>query len=338
MITYPPNLKENAHIGVTAPSSGVPDALHHLLHEAIKRQTERGYKITVGDTAWTQQNLTSASAIKRAAEFNAMMQDHHIDIIIPPWGGERLIDILPFIEFNKFQPKWVLGYSDTSLLLLAITLHTGLATAHGTNFIDLRGTEMDETTAMWEDILKTPPGASITQMSSNHYQHEWQFDNPTPHIFHLTEKTVWKSASGQPETLEGHLLGGCIDTVKHLMGTPYGDVNKFVNNYIPSKNIIWFFENCELSLPQLHRTLIQMKLAGWFDHCNGIMFGRSSAQKVEGDYELIDLYRTLSTELAIPILYDIDCGHLPPQLTLVNGAFATIHFNNGQGIVTQSFK
>ncbi|MCR6109753.1 hypothetical protein HXA35_05295 [Bacillus sp. A301a_S52] len=57
MITYPPNLKENAHIGVTAPSSGVPDALHHLLHEAIKRQTERGYKVTVGDAAWTQQNL-----------------------------------------------------------------------------------------------------------------------------------------------------------------------------------------------------------------------------------------------------------------------------------------
>jgi muramoyltetrapeptide carboxypeptidase LdcA involved in peptidoglycan recycling len=64
-----------------------------------------------------------------------------------------------------------------------------------------------------------------------------------------------------------------------------------------------------------------MKLAGWFDHCNGIMFGRSSAQKIEGDYELIDLYRTLSTELAIPILYDIDCGHLPPQLTLIKRTF-----------------
>ncbi|UTR13770.1 hypothetical protein MM221_14265 [Salipaludibacillus sp. LMS25] len=42
LIFFISGLKTHAHIGVTASSSGVPDTLHHLLHEAIKRQTERG--------------------------------------------------------------------------------------------------------------------------------------------------------------------------------------------------------------------------------------------------------------------------------------------------------
>jgi muramoyltetrapeptide carboxypeptidase len=37
-----------------------------------------------------------------------------------------------------------------------------------------------------------------------------------------------------------------------------------------------------------------------------------------------DVYQELSGELGLPIIYDIDCGHLPPQITLVNGAFAEV--------------
>ena len=101
----------------------------------------------------------------------------------------RSLNILIFINIKN---KWVLGYSDTSVLLLAITLKTGIATAHGTNFVDLRGEYSDDTTAMWQSVLSTKSGESVLQYSSAKYQKEWQHNNPSPCVFHLTNRLIGK--------------------------------------------------------------------------------------------------------------------------------------------------
>ncbi len=132
MIRYP-SLKEGATIGVTAPSSGVKVEFHDLLRLSFSRLEMKGFKVICGETIWTQDKAKSSPAQVRATEFNKMMRDDQIDIIIPPWGGELLIEILEYLDFENFKSKWILGYSDTSVLLLAVTLKTGIATAHGTN-------------------------------------------------------------------------------------------------------------------------------------------------------------------------------------------------------------
>ncbi len=337
MIKYP-FLEKGATIGVTAPSSGVPRELHHLLNSACRSMEKKGFNIICGETVWTQDKAKSSSAKKRAQEFNKMMTNGNIQLIIPPWGGELLIETLEYIDFDTIQNKWILGYSDISLLLLAITLKTGIATAHGTNLVDLRGEYSDDTTAMWQSVLSNKVNESILQHSSEKYQTEWQHDNPTPHIFNLTEQTYWKSTVTERVKIQGRLLGGCIDTIRHLVGTPYGDVHHFKENHMKGDSVIWYLENCELSTTDLRRSLVQMKLAGWFEDCTGIMFGRSSANTPVSNYTVEDVYNELTKELQIPILYDIDCGHVPPQITFVNGAYAEIESDNGQGTVLQTFK
>ncbi|MCA1058771.1 LD-carboxypeptidase [Rossellomorea aquimaris] len=337
MIRYP-FLNNHSTVGVTAPSSGVREELHDLLNEAIVRMERRGYEVRCGNTVWTQHKAKSSPQQDRAAELNAMLQDESISLIIPPWGGELLIEILDLIDYNQIQPKWVLGYSDISVLLLALTLKTGLATAHGTNLIDLRGESTDSTTAKWDSVLTTAKGASITQFSSPHYQKEWKHEQPSPHVFHLTEPTQWKTVGDSTVKLEGRLLGGCIDVNRHLIGTPYGDVASFRENHIDGEPIIWYFENCELNTADLRRTLVQMKMAGWFDQTFGLLFGRSAANTPVGDYSVEDLYHELADELQLPVVYDIDCGHQPPQMTFINGAFGEIDVNEGKGKVKQTFK
>lgn len=336
MIKYP-FLKERVTIGVTAPSSGVPKELHGILIEAGNRMKSRGFDVLFGDTVWTQDKVRSSSAKIRADEFNKMMQDENIQLIFPPWGGELLIEVLEYIDFENIKQKWILGYSDTSLLLLAITLKTGMATAHGPNFVDIRGEYTDETTAMWKSVLSTKKGESIKQYSSKKFQKEWQFHNPSPCVFHLTEQTYWKTISNNEVKIQGRLLGGCIDIIRHIIGTPYGDVSNFRKKYIQDEPIIWFLENCELSTTDLRRSLIQMKLAGWFSHCSGIMFGRSPANTPVNGYIVEEVYKELFEELQIPIIYNIDCGHVPPQITFINGAFAEIETRNGQATVLQKF-
>ncbi|MEH7072922.1 S66 family peptidase [Neobacillus drentensis] len=337
MITYP-YLKKGATIGVTAPSSGVPSPLHDVLKLACSRMEQRGFRTDIGETTWTQDKAKSAPALTRADEFNGMMTDSGIDIIIPPWGGELLIETLEHINFENLTNKWVLGYSDISALLLAITLKTGIATAHGTNLVDLRGEFIDKTTAMWESVLTLNSGESILQYSSEKYQKEWQHANPSPCVFHLTEQTVWKTIGHYPVKIEGRLLGGCIDIIRHLIGTPFGDVANFRNQHINGESVIWYLENCELSTTDLRRSLVQMKLAGWFENCSGLMFGRSEANKPVDNYTVEDVYQDLAVELGIPIIYDIDCGHLPPQITFINGAYSEVEVSDGKGTVLQYFR
>ncbi|PGS50162.1 S66 peptidase family protein [Bacillus sp. AFS041924] len=336
MIRYPV-LKSGATIGVTAPSSGLKEQFHELMKQSISRMEREGFKLECGDTVWTQNKAKSANAKKRASELNRMMKDEEIDLIFPPWGGELAIETLDKLEFDSYKVKWILGYSDTSIIILAFTLITGVATAHGTNLIDLRGEYSDETTAMWQKVLATKSGGSVIQASSPLFQAKWQHENRTPYVFHLSEKTKWKTTSNKAEKVQGRLLGGCIDVIRHLVGTPYGDVQLFSRKYIRRKPIIWYFENCEMNTTDLRRSLVQMKLAGWFENCSGILFGRSAANQTVDNYTIEDVYKELNEELEIPIIYDIDCGHVPPQLTFINGAFAEIEVNDGKGKIVQSF-
>lgn len=380
MIIYP-QLQKGMTIGSTAPSSGVGQELHGLLHQAAERMAGHGYPVVYGDTVWTQDKAKSAAAAVRAAEFMRMMQDAAIGLIVPPWGGELLIEIIEHLDFAALPAKWVLGYSDISLLLLAITLNTGIATAHGVNLIDLRGEEWDETTGMWEQVLSTLAGGEVTQYSSPLYQKEWNHEQPSPWVFHLIEPTVWKTAlpaekegnvgkngnagrdtAGEAEGefeagetrgkneagtavqelakvgVEGRLLGGCIDVIRHLIGTPYGDVAQFQREHLQGEPILWYLENCELNTADVRRSLVQMKLAGWFIHTSAILFGRSSGNQPMQNYMAEDIYRDLALELGIPVVYDIDCGHVPPQLTLINGAYAKVTVENGKGTLWQQFK
>lgn len=336
MIRFP-SLEEGATIGVTAPSSGLKVELHSLLKLSISRMKTKGFNVICGDTVWTQEKAKSSSAKVRATEFNEMMTDHRINIIIPPWGGELLIEILEYIDFDNFNCKWILGYSDISVLLLAITLKTGIATAHGTNLIDLRGDFSDSTTAMWQSVLSTKTGESIIQHSSEKYQKEWKHYDPSPCVFHLTEQTYWKVISNTNVKIQGRLLGGCVDVIRHLIGTSFGDVQHFQKKYINNEPILWYLENCELSTTDLRRSLVQMKLAGWFNNCTGLLFGRSDANQPVDNYTVEDIYKELYEELQIPIIYDIDSGHVPPQITFINGAYAEIEVRDGKGSVMQFF-
>ncbi|AIQ47902.1 peptidase S66 [Paenibacillus sp. FSL R7-0273] len=337
MITYP-ILQPGAVLGVTASSLGADEGHRDIFDEAVERMRQRGYGVALAETVYKYDKARSAPGRERGSEFNQMMQDGEIGLIIPPWGGELLIEMLEFIDFDEIRPKWVLGFSDISLLLLAITLRTGIATAHGPSLGDLRGQQTDETTAMWQKVLSTPSGGSIVQQSSpKHEGPEEASAEALTSPFGQNTLTVWKSVSGQDVSLKGRLLGGCIDVIRHIIGTPYGDVQRFNSRFAGGEPIVWYLENCDLNTADLRRSLVHMKYAGWFENCSGILFGRSGGNQPLLGYTAEDVYRDLAEDLQLPVLYDLDFGHVPPQMTLVNGAYAEVEVAGGRGTVKQYF-
>lgn len=79
----------------------------------------------------------------------------------------------------------------------------------------------------------------------------------------------------------------------------------------------------------------QLREAGWFCNVKGFLIGRTQANKEIEDFTYLDAIRNAIYDLGVPIIYDIDVGHVPPQLTLVNGSYATVSYTTNSTKITQ---
>src|SRR3954462_1588882 len=119
---FPRPLQPGDRIGVTAPSSGVPDALKARFDIAVRALEERGYDVVLGECLGTP-SVVSAPKEQRAAELTEMLADPSIRAVVPPWGGELAIDLLGRIGWESLaaaEPTWLVGFSDISTLLMPV--------------------------------------------------------------------------------------------------------------------------------------------------------------------------------------------------------------------------
>ncbi|MGM0445847.1 MAG: S66 family peptidase [Bacillota bacterium] len=339
MIRYPEPLNKGDLIGVTAPSSGVTGVFSNKLDNSIKQLKELGYKVVVTNSVRKQNKLVSASSKTRAEEFMELYLDDNVKIIIPPWGGEFLMDILPYLDYEKLsnsKPKWVMGFSDTSTLLFVLTLKLNIATAHGPNFLDFGNETIDHSVLRSLEILNQKKKSSFIQHSLDLYQEEWlKVKEDTFPPYNLTEEVDWKVLGSKKSTkFSGHLLGGNLDVICKLIGTPYAQVSDYIKSY-SNNGIVWYFESCEMDSTDIHRTLWQMEQNGWFKHTNGFIYGRVDGYNDVQDYSYVNALKDLSKKIDIPIVYDVDLGHKPPQLTYINGAYAEITVDENEEKIVQ---
>ncbi|BCU79818.1 S66 peptidase family protein [Luteolibacter sp. LG18] len=342
-IHFPKPLRTGHAIGITAPSSGVVVESHLQRLELIEGQLRAaGYGVIEGKCLRADHQHVSGTPQQRAADFTALWNDPQVGAIIPPWGGELLIGMLPHLDFTSLAatPKWVMGYSDISTLLLAITATTGIATAHGPGLMDL---VRDQVASVWEtafEMLGSEAGARFSQRSFERYQVDYiPYEAQMDAKFNLTEPVEWKRLGDQtPCRFSGRLIGGCLDTVVHLAGTPYGHVPAFLERH-RQDGVIVFLENCGLAPVEVVRSLWQLRLAGWFEGVRGLVLGRSAGPDVSGVGELgyREAVESVVGDLSVPVLIDADIGHRPPQMVLVNGALARVEWSEGAASVVQRF-
>ena len=93
-----------------------------------------------------------------------------------------------------------------------------------------------------------------------------------------------------------------------------------------------------MSTPELYRTLWQMKNAGYFENCTGIIFGRPLFIRNDYDTDFNETVKQVLGELNIPIICDADIGHVKPQMAIVNGAILEITSENGKGKIKTFLK
>jgi muramoyltetrapeptide carboxypeptidase len=337
-VRYPAPLVRGDVIGVTSPSSGVGDNLRPRLEFCIEHLRRLGFEVMVGQ-CMDGARVTSATASERAGELTDMLLDPRVRAVVPPWGGELAIDLLPLIDFEKVaraEPTWVVGYSDISTLQVPLTMLTGIATLHGPNLMDTPF-HVPEPLLHWLDVAGAPPGGTLMQGATSRRQESWPDFQTEPEVrdMALTVPCGWKALNSQNGDVRvtGRLLGGCLETLAMLPGTPYGDVNAFADRYSPD-GLLLYLENAESNAVAVSRMLHHLRFAGWFDRANGILIGRTSGP-AKGEYSQVEALHHALGDLPIPVVYDLDFGHVPPQLALINGSLAVVELE-GSGTSTLS--
>ena len=341
-IRFPPKLVAGDLIAITAPSTGVPAALHPRLDLAIKMLEQKGFRVIEGNCLRSVYKNKSANKILRAEELKSFLKNPEIKAILPPWGGELAMELLELIDFEalaQIEPKWFSGFSDLSTLHVPMSTISGWATLHGPNLMELAAQPLDTMTQKIWDVLTSDRGTVITQRSSSFYQEQESDWLTQPKAgLNLTQPTQWKCLDGKNDSIDfsGRLIGGCLETISRLAGTKFANLPQFYQQH-EKDGVILYFESSELKPCELTRTLLSLKMHGWFDHISGLLIGRNMATGITDPTQqtAFDALHSVLSDLNIPVLYDVDIGHVPPQLSLVNGAIAHIEFNQSGSTIHQ---
>ncbi|WP_134738469.1 S66 peptidase family protein [Nocardioides sp. 503] len=332
---FPAPLRPGDRIGVTAPSSGVGPDLQPRLDAAVAYLERRGYEVVVGE-CMSAEGVTSAPKAARAAELTAMLTDPEIAAVVPPWGGELAIDLLDELDWDALaaaEPTWLVGWSDLSTVMLPITLRLGWASLHSLNLMD---TPYDPAPGLahWLDVASAT--GPVTQSSPGLYREGWTdyVEEPNVTTMTLDREGPWKVLGGGGVDVSGVLVGGCLEVLSPLAGTPYGDVPAFGREHA-DEGLLVYLEACEAEAPAVGRMLHGLRLAGWFDDASGILIGRTAAPDADRMTQQEAVADALGM-LDLPVVLDLEFGHVQPFLPLVNGASARVVADDRRREITQT--
>ena len=237
MITIPPYLKPGDTIGIVVPAGYMP---FDKMQTCIETLQSWGYKVHTGSTVHSASiNYFSGSDEERLADLQQMLDDKHLSAILCARGGygiSRIIDDLSFKRFKK-HPKWLIGFSDITVL------HAHLYSKHKIA------------------SLHAPMAAAFN---------DGEFSNPYVQSLRnvLEGKPIEYACEGHefnnPGKAQGEMVGGNLTLLAHLIGTK-SDVN--------TKNKILFLEDVGEYLYNIDRMLLQLKRSGKFSKLVGLVVG-----------------------------------------------------------------
>ena len=257
----------------------------------------KGYRVELGKHIFSSHFQFSGSNDQRLQDLQEALNDPETSAIICARGGYgtvRIIDSLDFTEFKK-HPKWLVGYSDITILHLALN-KLEIASIHGTMppfFFDKNGDENENLNSLMEQITG--------------------------------EEKIYKfepEAKQRKGNASGELIGGNLSIITSLLGTKY-EIN--------TEGKILFIEDIDEYLYHIDRMMYQLKFAGKLEKLAGLVVGdftdikdnqQSFGQTVE------EIIWSAVEEYDFPLSFGLKAGHGDLNLALSFGTKCELHVSN----------
>ena len=337
---YPEFLKENGTIGFVAPSFGcATEPYISRFDSALDKLKSKGYKLELGPNCRESKGIGISNTPEECGrELNSFYESASNDVLLSCGGGEEMCEVVPYMDFElvkKSKPKWFMGYSDnTNFIFPSVTIAdtAGIYAPCAGDF------GMEPWHKSVQDAYDLLTGKKLKFSNYDKWQLEDDENASANDPYYVTEPTVMKAFGDFGATFEGRIVGGCLDCLVHLVGTPYDKVKEFNARY-KDDGIIWFLESCDLNVFDIRRALWQLKAAGWFENLKGFLIGRPGCFGQE--FMGLNQYNAVTDILAefnVPILMDLDIGHHPPMIPIIVGSYAGVSFEDNKFEIEYSLK
>ncbi len=340
---YPQYLPENGTIGFVAPSFGCSTEPYKTAFlNAQKKLAALGHRFDLGPNCYAGCGIGISNTPQACgAELTDYYCSKSNDILISCGGGELMCETMGFVDFERIraaEPKWYMGFSDNTNMTFLLTTLCDTASIYGPSAPSFG---MEPWHKSIEDAYRILRGKTDTVCGYPLWEKEGKKDEEHPLApYHTTEKRrlrlllpgqeIADAAPDQKVRIQGRLTGGCMDCLVNLLGTKYDRVAEYTKRY-RGDGILWFLESCDLNVMSIRRAIWQMKNAGWFSHVSGFLIGRPLVygQEMMG-LDHCHAVSDLLKDLNVPVIMDVDLGHLPPMMPLICGSYATAEITGNE--------
>lgn len=278
---------------------------------------ENGFEVKHGKLWGKKKAFRTGTPQERADEFNSLLHDPEVDILMASVGGIVTNGMLPYIDYDfyKKNPKPVVGMSDVTALLLALYEKTGVPTYYGTNFV----TSYARLSPYRDIALKCLCDVLNFEESYTYTFPEYYSDEVIEWTKPLTkEKQIPnKIITLHGGKVKGRLIGGNLWVISNIWGTPYMPEIR--------QGDILFIEDTEIDADLIECHLGQLKVCGVFEKLGGLIIGKC---RDYGDSETQMTYYDFIYDCIgrpdIPVLAECDFSHCAPMLTIPIGITAEL--------------
>ena len=267
-------------------------------------QTQRtlegwGLKVSLGDNVFNKYGYLAGTDEERLGDVNAALRDTSVRAIIATRGGKGSYRIANQLDFEaaRSDPKFLVGFSDVTILHMSLWKHSRIVGLHGALYFD-------ETTGDSPHLRSESLRAALMT------------GGPTIIASRGEESTAQLTTSG---TARGRLLGGNLDMIATGAGWALPDLH----------GAILLIEAVDLYLGQVDRYLTMLRNAGHLDGIAGIAVGQFTKFNPSKGITIIGLLRDHLSRLGVPILGGLPLGHGDRPVTVRLGAAAVLDANAG---------
>ncbi len=301
MITPPPLQKADT-IALASPARSVEPS---QIRAAIDFYERHGFKLRVDPEVFAVYRQFGGSDAQRAAHFNRLLADPQVKAIIANRGGYGCNRTAEGIDFDLLRknPKWVIGYSDISLIHAAIFEKAGLLSLHAPMAKELGEISPLAEKALVETLCGKAPSYTFERHPMN-----------------------------KNGIAEGRLIGGNLSVLYSLAAA-----GRFPD---PKDNIL-FIEDVDEYLYHIDRMMISLKQAGIFKQISGLLVGaftKINDNEVPFGMTVEEIIREHCDANDIPVAFGFEAGHEPQNLCLVLGCKSRLEVLEGKAsILKQTF-
>jgi muramoyltetrapeptide carboxypeptidase len=280
----PPFLKKGDKIAIVSPARSIT---FEEVHPAIRYFQRQGLEVVLGTHVFSKYNQFAGTDEQRRKDLQQMLDDPSIRAIIASRGGYgtvRIIDKLNFSGFLK-APKWIVGYSDITVLHSHIHRHYGIETLHAT---------------MPKNMASDTPDDSLETMMNALFGYRIAY-------------SYRKSPLSREGDAEGEITGGNLSILCNLTGTP-SDAD--------TAGKILFIEDLDEYLYHVDRMMMNLKRAGKLDKLKGLIVGGMSKMNdnaIPFGQTANEIIAAAVKDYRYPVCFDFPAGHLPQNLALILG-------------------